>query len=165
MNAHVLIDPEAELGDEGAVVGYWPVDDDGLVGRFHPNPDYRPADEYSPTDPLDALLRLAVLGDAELFQLQAVMVDTLMAVAMNGDGRPMMVPQPDGLCLMIATSVRHRAHIGSPDWREVDLYDLVGLLPDGVDVLFNPGGPAVVRLAGAFLRETVLDADGPVPAG
>lgn len=48
----------------------------------------------------------------------------------------------------------------------VDLDDLVVLLADGVDELFNPGGPASVRLAGDFLCETMTRSDiEPQPAG
>lgn len=38
------------------------------------------------------------------------------------------------------------------------------MLADGVDVLFNPAGPASVRLTGDFMRETLMMDDEQVTA-
>ena len=161
-NWFLLVDP-AWSGDGepplSAVVGLWPVED-GAVGRFRANPDYAPSDPASPTDPVDALLRLALRGAADAEQIQLVLRDALFDVAMNGDGRPLVVRSPDDKpCVVVATAEPHRRRVRSPQWRRADVEELVGLLADGVDVLFNPDGPASVRLLGSFIRSTTLLTD------
>lgn len=162
----VLMDPswrpstQHESPPVEAMVGLWPVEDGG-IGKFRPNPGYVPADDRSPSDPLDAVLRLVAEGRAESRHIQLMLRGTLMDVAFNGDGQPLIGRAPDGiLCAVIATGEVHRARIASPDWRRVDLAELVGLLNDRYDALFNPGGATAVRLTGDFLRQTLaLDGD------
>jgi hypothetical protein len=57
---------------------------------------------------------------------------------------------------VVATGEPHRARVRAPGWRRIDLDELVELLADEIDVLFNPAGPASVRLTGDFMRETTL---------
>jgi hypothetical protein len=165
----LLTDPEWE-SDGGeppieAIIGLWPVDDKGMVGRFTPNPDYRPKYENSPSDPVDALLRLAMRGDAPMEQLQLILRDSMFDLALNGDGRPLIVRSPDDvMCVVITTSAPHRDRVMSPVWQQSDLMDLAQRLADGVDVFINPNGPAAVRLTGSFIRETVLMTDDDVAA-
>jgi hypothetical protein len=148
---------EADTPPIQSVVGLWPVEEEGKVGKFRPNPEYVPTDEDSPSDPLDAVLRLALQGRAEAEQIQLMLRDTLFDIAMNGDGRPLVTVSPDGIsCVVVATGERHRQRVNSPDWRRIDLAELAELLADEVDVLFNPGGSAAVRLAGDFMRETLM---------
>ncbi|MGM1060378.1 type VII secretion system-associated protein [Saccharothrix sp. Mg75] len=160
-NWFLLMDPtwQPESEDEAppleAVVGLWPVEPEGQVGRFRANPSYVPSDPDSPTDPLDAVLRLLMKGEAEAEQLQLLLRDSLFDVAMNGDERPLVMRSPDDVpCVVIATSEVNRRRVFSPEWQRIDLSDLVVMLADGVDVLFNPGGPASARLLGDFMRRT-----------
>ncbi|AGL14091.1 type VII secretion system-associated protein [Actinoplanes sp. N902-109] len=157
----LLMDPEWQPVDDAdtppfeAVVGLWPLAGDGTVGRFRSNPEYRPVNENSPSDPVDALLRLALRGDAEMEQVQLILRDSLVDQAMNGDGRPLIGKSPDDVpCVILTTSMPHRLRVASPDWRRAGLEDVVAALPAGVDVLLNPGGPASVRLTGEFVRAT-----------
>lgn len=161
-NWFLLMDPawrpaeENEAPPAEAVVGLWPVED-GVIGRFRPNPEYVPAGEDSPADPLDLVLRLMLAGRTETWRVRLMVRDSLYDVALNGDGRPLVTTSPDDVpCVVVATSGSHRQKLRVPDWRRVGLEELVELLADGVDVLFNPGGPAAVRLTGDFLRETTL---------
>ncbi|WP_410611330.1 type VII secretion system-associated protein [Amycolatopsis sp. lyj-109] len=159
--------PEAENDTPplSAVVGVWPLDSAGTVGKFHPNPDYEPSDENSPADPLDAVLHLAMRGEAEAELLQLMLRETVFDVAMNDEGRPVAATSPDDVpCVVVATAEVHRRRVNSPDWQRADLMELVELLDDDVDVLFNPGGAASVRLTGDFLRLTVLLDDDQVEA-
>ncbi|MGW6449809.1 type VII secretion system-associated protein [Lentzea sp. NPDC055074] len=159
----LLVDPAWQpRGDEDlppieAVVGLWPVEDGGTLGRFRANPRHVPSDEDAPTDPLDAVLRLALHSRASAEQVQLMVRDSLFDLAMNGDGRPLILRSPDDVpCAVIATGEAHRTRVESPGWRRIDLDELVVSLADGVDVLVNPGGPAAVRLAGDFLRDTLM---------
>ena len=162
----LLMDPawsprhENEAPPLEAVVGVWPLEDDGTVGKFRPNPDHVPADSGAPSDPLDAVFRLVMQGRAETGQIRLMLRDSLFDIAVNGDGRPLVTLSPDDVpCVVVATGEAHRRRISSPRWRRIDLDDLVALLADAVDVLFNPGGPASLRLTGDFLRETLMMAD------
>ncbi|WP_370942207.1 type VII secretion system-associated protein [Amycolatopsis sp. cg5] len=161
-NWFLLMDPAWSPATENdpppieAVVGLWPVEEEGKIGKFRPNPEYEPADENSPSDPLDAVLRLVLQGRAEAQHIQLMVRDSLFDIAMNGDGRPLITKSPDDIsCVVVATGEPHRRKIGSPDWRRIDLGELVDLLAEEVDVLFNPTGPASVRLTGDFMRETL----------
>ncbi|WDZ88164.1 type VII secretion system-associated protein [Micromonospora cathayae] len=157
--------PDEEVPPLRSVVGLWPVTVDGAVGPFRTNPGYVPLRPESPTDPVDALLRLAGRGDARVEQLQLILRDTLVDLAMNGDGRPLVVRSPDDVpCAVVTTATPHQGRVSAPDWRRVELAELVEQLADGVDVLINPGGPAPVRLTGDFLRHTLLLADGELAA-
>ncbi|XVS67731.1 type VII secretion system-associated protein [Actinosynnema sp. CA-299493] len=161
-NWFLMMDPtwEPESEDEAppleAVVGLWPVLPDGGVGPFRANPSYVPSDPDSPADPLDAVLRMLIRGEAEAEQLQLMLRDSLFDIAMNGDERPLILRSPDDVpCVVIATAEVHRRRVSSPEWRRIDLTELVTLLADDVDVLFNPGGPASARLIGDFMRRAL----------
>ncbi len=146
-------DPEAGGAPPfAAVVGMWPRLPDGTTGEFRPNPEYVPSFETSPTDPVDAALRLLLSGDVEPEILREVLLGSRVEVAMNGDGRPMVARSDDGvLCATIATSAVHRRRLFSPEWRQVSTAELLEVLAEGTDVLANPGSPAHVRLAYDFL--------------
>jgi hypothetical protein len=159
----LLMDPAWQPQEENeeppisAIVGLWPLDKAGKVGKFRPNPDYVPSDEDSPADPLDAVLHLAMQGDAEAELIQLMARESVFDVALNADGSPLVAPSPDDIpCVLVATAEPHRRRVNSPHWRRLDLDELVELLDDDIDVLFNPGGPASVRLTGDFLRETAM---------
>ena len=144
MSFPLLIDPEWADGEPPfeAVVGVW------ADGRFRSNPEYRPRFPESPSDPVDAVLRL---GDTA--QLRAVLEDATFELAMNGDGRPLVVRSPDDRPgLIVATSAPHRERVPAPAWRTIGLDEL----PGEHDVLVNPGGPAPVRLAASFFLGTAV---------
>ena len=154
----LLMDPGWEPEDEReppplqAVVGVWAVQEGGAVGKFQANPDYVPSDESSPSDPVDAALRLVLRGELPIEQARGVLAEVLVDVAMNGDGRPLVVKSPDDVpCVVVCTGQVHRERVVSPDWRRIDLAGLDGLMGE-FDCLINPGGPAAIRLAGDFLR-------------
>ncbi|WDZ83747.1 type VII secretion system-associated protein [Micromonospora cathayae] len=152
--------PDDETPDPAALLGLWPVEADGSLGAFRANPDYRPRDADAVADPLDALFRMAVRGQAQAEQIQLVLRDTLFDVALNGDERPLIMRSPDGVpCVVIATSAPQRERVSAPQWRRIDLAELVSLLPDRVDTLFNPAGPVPMRLIGDVVRETLLMSD------
>jgi hypothetical protein len=164
-NWFLLMDPawrpatDNETPPAEAVVGVWPVED-GVVGMFRPNPAY--AGDTS--DPLDLLLRLTLEGSAEMWRLRLMVRDSLYDVALNRDGTPLVTKSPDDVpCLVVVTGESQRRRVRVAGWQRVDLLELVELLADDVDVLFNPGGSASVRLTGDFLREATLLGDDEFP--
>ncbi|RZU53489.1 hypothetical protein EV385_5418 [Krasilnikovia cinnamomea] len=143
-----------------AIVGRWPVSGDGSIGPFRNSPDYRPRDDTSVTDAVDALLRLAGQSPTATGTLQMLLRVAPFDLAMNGDGRPLVTRSPDDVpCVVVVTSAAHRRRVNPPGWRRVDLVALVTLLADGVDVLFNPAGAMLFRLTGDFIRETMMMTD------
>ncbi|MEU4791999.1 type VII secretion system-associated protein [Micromonospora tulbaghiae] len=111
-------------------------------------------------EPLDVLLRRMMRGDAEVEQVQAALRASPLDLAMNGDGRPLVVRSFDDTpCVVVATSADERARTFAPQWRRVEAAELAELLPDGIDVLVDPGGPEPVRLAAAVVWHALQYAD------
>ncbi|TDC28499.1 type VII secretion system-associated protein [Micromonospora sp. 15K316] len=138
------------------IVGGWLVEDDGTVGPFEPNPLYLPSGEDAPTGPVDAAAKLVVAGRAEPSLVLLAMRDSLIEVAIDDDDRVIVAPAPDGApCVLIATGAADQVRVRAPGWRQVSSTELVELLPEGVDVLLNPGGAASMRLFAGALREAV----------
>jgi hypothetical protein len=159
----VLMDPDWTPGpdDEAppatATAGSWPVGPDGDIGVFRPNPDYRPTDPDAPADPLDALLRTAVTGTPPVELVRLLLRETVLDVAFDEHGRPLVVYSPDRvLCLIVATSAPQRDLVPVAGWRRTDLLGLIELLDDGVDVLANPYGPVPARITGDDVRAAYL---------
>ncbi|MEU5847823.1 type VII secretion system-associated protein [Saccharopolyspora shandongensis] len=141
-----------------AVVGGWLVTADGTVGRFRANPDYVPSQPGSPTDPVDATLQLLVRGEIDSDALFAVLKESVFDVALDAAGRPIIAPSPDDVpSLLVATAPAQRHRVHADDWRaEVTAAELSDLLQEHqVDVLFNPGAPASIRLVGEMFTEYV----------
>jgi hypothetical protein len=136
-----------------AVVGGWLAGADGSVSRFEANPVYQPSSPDSPTDPLDASLRLMSRGEVDFDRLSAVLRESVLAVALGTRGEPLVAPAPDDVpSLLVTTAHVHRARVRAESWLEVSAAELAVLLRDvEVDVLINPGAPACTRL----LAETV----------
>lgn len=165
MDPDVEVDPLAEVPPIEAVMGAWPLGADGTVGPFRSNPDYRPSSPMAAADPLDALLRLAGRGEAAAEQLQLTLRDMLFDIALNGDGRPLVVRSPDDApCLAVATSGMQQELAPAPAWQRIDLVTLVSMLPDETDVLFNAGGPMPFLLTGDFIRATLVMSDDEIAA-
>ncbi|BCY13399.1 type VII secretion system-associated protein [Actinoplanes sp. L3-i22] len=161
----LLLDP-AWSPDDGteppveAIAGLWPMRPDGTTGRFRGNPDYRPVDPDAPTDPIDSALRDIAYDQAGTEVLEVVLRDALVEFAGNGDGRPLLAHSPDDvLCAVIATAEPHRRRIAAPQWQRVTVEEVAELLPDGTDLLINPGGPAAIRLTAGFVRRVAAISD------
>jgi hypothetical protein len=141
-----------------AVVGGWLVQADGSAGRFQANPDYQPSQPGSPTDPVDATLQLLTRGEVDSDALFAVIRESVFDVALDAEGKPIIAPAPDDVpSLLVSTAPAQRFRVHADDWRaEVTATELSDLLQEyKVDVLFNPGGPASVRLIGDVFADYV----------
>ncbi|MBR7836799.1 sel1 repeat family protein [Actinospica durhamensis] len=139
-----------------AMVGGWRLSDDGSLGPFEPNPGYVPADEHTPSDPIDALLRRVAAGSVTpdlADRLLRTIRDSVLDIGCDGEGWPLVGPAPDGVpCLAVVTAAVHRQRLPFVvGWERILGGDLPRAAPDGVDVLFNPFGPAQFRLRTAVL--------------
>ncbi|MFC0507064.1 type VII secretion system-associated protein [Micromonospora costi] len=143
-----------------SIVGGWLVNDDGSVGAFEPNPLYVPRGEDAPTGPVDAAAKLVVAGRAEPNLVLLALRDSLTQVAVDDEGDVIVAPAPDGApCVLVATGATDQLRVRAADWRQVSSAKLVALLPEGVDVLLNPGGSASMRLFASALREVLTETD------
>jgi hypothetical protein len=143
-----------------AVVGGWLAGADGTVGRFEANPAYEPSGPESPTDPLDAALRLMALGEVDFDRLSAVLRESAFSVALGAQGEPLIAPSPDDVpSLLVTTAPVHRARVRAQSWQLCTAAELAGLLREaGVDVLINPGAPASTRLLAESVERAVSSA-------
>lgn len=129
---------------------------EGGTRRFQANSDYEPSQPGSPTDPVDAALQLLVRGEADSDALFSVVRESVFAIALDGDGEPVVAPSPDGVpSLLVSTAPAQRSHVVADGWREeVPARELSALLElYRVDLLLNPGGPASVRLVASAFAE------------
>lgn len=75
-----------------------------------------------PSDPVDAMLALIVENGADTAELHPVLREAQFQIAMNGDGRPLLVNSPDRhLCVVVTTAEEHRERVFAPDWRTATL--------------------------------------------
>ncbi|MEU4470086.1 type VII secretion system-associated protein [Micromonospora sp. NPDC023888] len=149
-------DPDAaDVPPVEAIVGGWLVDDDGTVGEFESNPLYRPRNADSPTSPVDAAVKLVAAGRADADLVLLALRDSLVDLALDEAGDVLVASAPDGVtCVLVVTSAADQVRIDDvPQWRQVDVYELLRLLPSGLDVLLNPAGPRAMRLLASALRD------------
>src|SRR5262245_43525914 len=91
----VLLDPEWEAPTPwtrpppAKIVGGWRMDGAGEIGPFQANPGYEPSSEDTPTDPLDAVLRLIAAGENLGKHLVALFRDTVVEVGVDDSDGPM----------------------------------------------------------------------------
>ncbi|WP_063128989.1 type VII secretion system-associated protein [Nocardia fusca] len=155
----VLLDPRwtADAPDvhppATAIMGGWGLDESGVAAPFDPNPDYRPSDAASPTDPIDTVLRRAVAGDDVTDRIVPTIRDSMVHLGCDEAGQPLVGPAPDSvLCAPVVTAEVHKQRVGPVHWRKVWGGALADIVPPEVDILVNPGGPAQFRLINRALR-------------
>ncbi|APU13173.1 hypothetical protein UA75_05485 [Actinoalloteichus sp. GBA129-24] len=139
---------EGETPPPEAIVGAWPLDAEGGLGLFEPNPGFLPSGPRVPTDPADAAIRLALGGDVDAAgQIVPLLWSAVLETPVSEDGSPLVGSSPDDVpCVVVVTAAVNRARVEAPLWRRVSAAELVGLLPAATDVLINPDGPAAMRL-------------------
>lgn len=151
-------DPHAALH---GIVGYWPVDARGHTHRFQANPWYVPTAADAPLTPVDVVLRRFAVGeDVAAVVLARALAETMLEVALGGDGVALLRRAPDGVrSVCVATAPRHRERVDASAWRGVTVVELSRALPaEGVDVLLNPGAAVSMRVtAGLIHRAATVD--------
>ena len=143
------------------VLGGWATWADGSWGRFQANPAYEPATPDSPTDPVDAVLRMLTRDGRGADELLSVLADTALEIALDANGVALVAEAPDGKpSVLVATATVHRDLVQADGWRATDVHEIAGALPEsGVDVLLNPNSPASMRLDADALRNFSADPD------
>lgn len=145
-------DPDSPL-PAVAMVGGWRLGESGKPGPFQPNPDYRPRDAATPTDPLDAVLRLFAAGEDVGHRIVPAVLDAVLQIGCDDCGTPLVGSAPDGaLCVAVVTAEVHKRRVQADRWLSISGDRLPEVTPPGADILFNPGGPAQFRLVARALR-------------
>ncbi|GAA2986668.1 type VII secretion system-associated protein [Streptosporangium longisporum] len=145
-----FFDPDGAVPPYG-VIGAWRVDEHGEVSEeFTPNPGHRPSPVSlgfgEPADPLDAAVQLAVTGYSDGGDLVPLLLESEVLTGTDAEGR---IPVYDPGVVLAYTS---RAHLpgdlpaGVSGWQVLRGSDLVGLMPQGVDLALNAEGHAGVRV-------------------
>ena len=130
-----------------AVVGGWEVGANGTVGPFRPNPRYCPSGPDVPTDPVDAVLRRAAVGERLGTEFLRLLRDSVVEIGCDEPGRPLVGAAPDGSrCVVVATAERQKDDVDVEQWLPVPGHLLAQAVPSGVDVLINPAGCAPLRV-------------------
>lgn len=143
------------------VLGGWATWADGSWGRFRANPAYEPATPDSPTDPVDAVLRLLTQDGHGADELLSVLEDTALEIALDADGVALVDEAPDGKpSVLVTTAPLHRDRVQAAGWRATDVHEIAGALPEsGIDVLLNPNSPASMRVDADALRGFLAEPD------
>jgi hypothetical protein len=161
----VLIDPNwtprtpDEQPPATAMVGGWPLNEEGRPGYFHPNPDFVPPTDATPSDPIDAVIRLLNRGEVAEDELIPTVLDAMLEVAVTKRGHLVIGRAPDGApCVVVVTAAVHRQRAGAEHWAPVTAEQLLAALPDNTDILLNPDGPAPLRLFAQAVRDRLTEA-------
>ncbi|MER5387743.1 type VII secretion system-associated protein [Saccharopolyspora sp. NPDC002686] len=157
----LIVDPGYESEDgqvpEVAIVGGWYIDPEGDVSHFRSNRAYLPSSPELPTDPVDAALRLVMRGESDADQFVAMLPEATFCIGLDERGSAIVTRDPDGQqTVLVVTALAHAHRLTVPAWTEITARQLADLLPvEGVDILFNPGAPASVRLGADELRKAI----------
>lgn len=159
-NWFVLLDPDwrpSTPEDQPlaeVIVGGWQLDEDGRLGPFEPNPVYMPLSESTPTDPVDALLRLIARGQRDIMeQLLSRLRDTVVEIGCGADDEMLIGSAPDGvMCVPVVTASVHKDMVEADQWIPVLGSTLPEIIPPGIDVLINPGSSTQFRLITTALK-------------
>lgn len=135
------------------IVGGWMLNADHIVGPFEPNPDYVPADESTPTDPVDSLLRRIAEGEQLAEELLDAVRNAVLEIGCDEEDRPLIGIAPDGAhCVVIATAGVQKRAVDVDRWWPVLGGALTDIVPPDTDLLLNPAGAAPFRLSVHALR-------------
>lgn len=128
------------------ILGGWMLNGD-IAGLFEPNPGYLPPDDSSPCDPVDAALRRAVGKEGAGADIVSALRHSIVDVGCDQDDHPLIGLSPDGVpCIVVATAEVYKRGVEVDRWYSVPGRVLPQLLPDDVDIMLNPEGPAPLRL-------------------
>ncbi|WP_437054449.1 type VII secretion system-associated protein [Streptomyces sp. enrichment culture] len=98
-----VVDPEwteERTPPPWAVLGEWQSGDDGGVGTYRANPEYRPSARAlgwpDPTDPVDAAAQRAATGYGSVDEALAALAAAEVTVVTGPDGAPLLAAGRDG---------------------------------------------------------------------
>lgn len=147
-------DPTQDAPPTEVMVGGWRLEE-GELGPFRPNPGYRPQTPNTPSDPIDALLRLIAAGEDRGDRIIPTLTHTVVEIACDDQNQPRIALSPDDIpCVVVVTAEIHKQRLTVPRWLSVLGSRLPEIVPDGTDVWFNPSSDHQFRLATTAIRPT-----------
>ncbi|MFJ3903002.1 type VII secretion system-associated protein [Streptomyces sp. NPDC090025] len=150
---------------EWALLGEWLTAADGTVTDFRENPVHRPSPLSLgwpvPAEPVDAAVQLAATGYGPPEDVhRAVVAAGRLAVALDPGGAVGVVRSPGEPPVVLAfSSDAQLTASGEPPYGVLSPARLVALLPEGHQVLLNPGGAVAMRLDPDDLRHALAERD------
>ncbi|MEV6231381.1 type VII secretion system-associated protein [Saccharopolyspora shandongensis] len=149
------------------IVGSWFVTADGVSGPFQGNPAYAPPSPASPTDPVDAAIRLAIEEDPPASEpVLNALPSVVLGIALDDEGNALVASLPDEVqAVLVTTAPVNRGYIDVPGWQEAMLWQIAEALPEGVDMVVNPGAPVSMRLQRGTALAAGVRPEGFEPAG
>lgn len=148
----VLVDPHwqsagcPQAPPPEAIIGGWLLDKEGNPGLFQPNPQYVPADD-KPSDPVDAVMRLVARGADIGSEIIFAVRDGVVEIGCDADDQPLIGCAPDGAaCVVVVTAAVHKRGIDVEHWNPIPGAQLPQIVPEGVDIMLNPGSPVALQL-------------------
>ncbi|MFC9434751.1 type VII secretion system-associated protein [Nocardia sp. NPDC057030] len=160
-NWFVLVDPNWHADTAGdspppeVMVGGWMLDTDDALGPFHPNPQYMPLTDSTPSDPVDAILQLIARGEDRAGEIIPALQNQVVQIACDDSDQPVIGSAPDGVsCALVITAEIHKRRLSVPRWWPVVGKMLPEIVPLEADILVNPDGDRQFRLANSALRRT-----------
>ncbi|MBF6228748.1 type VII secretion system-associated protein [Nocardia abscessus] len=146
-------DPTQRTPPVEVMVGGWRLEQDGELGPFRPNPSYLPQTPHTPSDPIDALLRLIAAGESRSDEIIPTLTRTVVAIACDDQNQPRIAFSPDERpCVVVVTAEIHKQYLPVPRWIPVLGSLLPEVVPSHTDVLFNPSSDHSFRLANNAIR-------------
>ncbi|MEV7454212.1 type VII secretion system-associated protein [Streptomyces nigra] len=131
-----------------AVVGEWQSDEDGGVGDYRPNPDYRPSARVlgwpEPTDPVDAAAQRAATGYGSVDEAIAALARAEITVVRGPDGGPLTAAGLDGAPVILSfTSPAHAFMSAALRHDKIPATELArSLRGSGTQMMVNAGAAA-----------------------
>ncbi|MCA1278620.1 type VII secretion system-associated protein [Saccharopolyspora sp. 7B] len=95
-------DPDGDVPPHG-IKGAFGVDENGDIGNFHPNPNYRPSrveEAEPPAGLVDHGLRETLAGRFDQEQFLRYVAGAVLPVLVSEQGNPLLLDADDGVCLM-----------------------------------------------------------------
>ncbi|MET8800732.1 type VII secretion system-associated protein [Nocardia sp. NPDC004568] len=150
----VQVDPRWEPAEpsqeppSSMILGGWMLEGD-IAGPFQPNPEYRPAGDDSPCDPVDAVVRRVGAGEdgVGVADVVSAVGNSMVDVGCDEHDEPLIGAAPDGVaCIVVATAAVYRRAVDVERWNPILGESLLQVVPPDVDIMLNPEGPAPFRL-------------------
>jgi hypothetical protein len=125
-----------------AIRGAWPVDEQGQLGDFVVNAEYRPSPAgmglTEPSDAIDAAMQQAATGHGPDDAVTAALAAGPVYLPMDADGEPIAYAGTDGATVAVFTHPG-KAPADVPQMLNISLAALLDQLPPGTPVVVNPG--------------------------
>jgi len=139
-----------------AVVGAWPVDENGQLGAFTANDNYRPSPAALqldlPTDAVDAAVQLAATGHGSEGDVALALAASTIYLPANDDGDLIAYRREDGKEYVAIFTDPNKAPATAAQLLPTDIRSFLAVVPEDTTVAINPGGQVAASFTSGELR-------------